>query len=627
MNLLPLSNVRLEIDESDAKNNNVIQERSDKEAPNRGSKSNPTVISVSTKNKEDGEKCFKHRPTVQITEIDEIPPPKIGSDDKKLKNRKNSGILDTPSKNPVADKGITSFPQIAREKRSSETVFYTYDNNFDLLREKGNQQATAVVESYRPKTEEKLSKKEDLQFNEKNTLNINPGTNQSNIEKHKVEETEDTKSLWISDNEEIEEMSRRPQVLKVIDNDVTKSKNPKKSINIDVQSADNDVTFKENIYENTTSSKTWNQTFKISNKPDLINDHIHEAKIKMDSSNVDKEKERITVENARSFFEKKSTDEKPLSNRNNEGRFEKIVKETSSILGKACNVVKGSLGFEARSESSDLGLGSEIGSDIRRLSVDENTNINERHSEQKQLMECTKQYDNVNEKNQKNYTNLTRSRSCIDSIEICQDSDEPEFDHVRYKIVKSNMFGKNAFNISKRDVTYDGLMQYLQEYSFQDLLTDNKVVIIEPVRAEVERKPSFNDSKLKSSLSCKVSKSSLEKLKSTESDNSDKDSEKKTENHFKTPRQSSLRKHFFYQPIRVNRELNDDELPDPDTVRNVRKMFEETMKEKLKAGVEIARECSTRKSISMKDLRMIESRPYDTASKKSTELSRYLYKS
>lgn len=39
-----------------------------------------------------------------------------------------------------------------------------------------------------------------------------------------------------------------------------------------------------------------------------------------------------------------------------------------------------------------------------------------------------------------------------------------------------------------------------------------------------------------------------------------------------------LKTHFFYHPIRVNKELLEDELPDPDTVRNVRKLFEETMR-------------------------------------------------
>lgn len=38
-----------------------------------------------------------------------------------------------------------------------------------------------------------------------------------------------------------------------------------------------------------------------------------------------------------------------------------------------------------------------------------------------------------------------------------------------------------------------------------------------------------------------------------------------------------LRKHFFYHPIRVNKELLDEELPTPDTVRNAKKLFEETL--------------------------------------------------
>lgn len=40
---------------------------------------------------------------------------------------------------------------------------------------------------------------------------------------------------------------------------------------------------------------------------------------------------------------------------------------------------------------------------------------------------------------------------------------------------------------------------------------------------------------------------------------------------------SGLRKHFFYHPIRVNKELLDEELPTPDTVRKAKKLFEETL--------------------------------------------------
>lgn len=37
---------------------------------------------------------------------------------------------------------------------------------------------------------------------------------------------------------------------------------------------------------------------------------------------------------------------------------------------------------------------------------------------------------------------------------------------------------------------------------------------------------------------------------------------------------NGLKRHFFYHPVRVNKELIDEELPCPDTVRNVRKLFE-----------------------------------------------------
>lgn len=51
---------------------------------------------------------------------------------------------------------------------------------------------------------------------------------------------------------------------------------------------------------------------------------------------------------------------------------------------------------------------------------------------------------------------------------------------------------------------------------------------------------------------------------------------------------ANLKRHFFYHPIRVNKELLDEELPTPDTVRNARKLFEETLRlrtvDRLTAG-------------------------------------------
>lgn len=125
----------------------------------------------------------------------------------------------------------------------------------------------------------------------------------------------------------------------------------------------------------------------------------------------------------------------------------------------------------------------------------------------------------------------------------------PEFDHVRYKVMKSDLFQKNIFANYEKESQFDGLMQYLQDYSFQELLIDNNIVIIEPIRTKVEYQDSQNKSRKLTQIIPKMNNNSESK-------------------------QSSLRRHFFYHPIRVNREVNDEELPNPDTVKQVRQIFE-----------------------------------------------------
>ncbi|XP_029175045.1 protein javelin [Nylanderia fulva] len=419
-------------------------------------------------------------------------------------------------------------------------------------------------------------------------------------EDRKLEEVEDYKSIWIS-NEDHHKMSRRPQILKVVDNDVTKRRHRRSVVEIDAIVED---VPKDKISQNI--AKEANERIDVS----VINS----------SNNVNKENEgkngkdaptRIlenaaTLEDARNFFERKRTEKEATRNKQNGGRFERIVKETSNILGKACSVVKGSLGFEARSESSDLGLGSESGSDSRRRSMDDDAEDDR-----------SRNVENSGGKignGKKSHTNLIRSRSCVDSIE-CQD-DGAEFDHVRYKIVKSHMFSKNMFNTARGDVTYEGLMQYLREYSFQELLMDNNVVIIEPVRAEpVERKSS---TLTRTEPTCKIA-GAIQKKENRERN----DEQSGSSGTGKSSRQSSIRKHFFYHPIRVNRELIDEELPDPDTVKNVRRMFENTLQKKKSASdAEFSRDCKNRRSVSMKDLTSLDDSRYDEMSDKAREESR-----
>lgn len=87
----------------------------------------------------------------------------------------------------------------------------------------------------------------------------------------------------------------------------------------------------------------------------------------------------------------------------------------------------------------------------------------------------------------------------------------------------------------------------------QELLTQNNVVIIEPVRTKIEQianKPS--ESQL---LTCKITAGA---------------------GRLSDCSRAGVRKHFFYHPIRVNKELLDEELPSPDTVRKAKKLFEDT---------------------------------------------------
>ncbi|EFN72152.1 hypothetical protein EAG_15993 [Camponotus floridanus] len=395
-------------------------------------------------------------------------------------------------------------------------------------------------------------------------------------------------------------MSRRPQILKVVDNDVTKKRHRRSVVEIDAIVED---VPKDKISQ-TKEGNEHIDVFVIKSNNMNKEDEIHGKNTKdaaMIPENV------ATVEDARNFFERKNTEKETTRNKQNEGRFERIMKETSNILGKACSVVKGSLGFEARSESSDLGLGSESGSDSRRRSMDDGAE-DDRLSRNADSSTTPKSGDG-----KKSHTNLTRSRSCVDSIE-CQDGQE--FDHVRYKIVKSHMFSKNMFSTARGDVTYEGLMQYLHEYSFQELLMDNNVVIIEPVRAEpVERKSS---PLTRTEPTCKIAGAIQKKMENYER-NGDQSESGDTG---KSSRQSSIRKHFFYHPIRVNRELIDEELPNPDTVKNVRRMFENTLeKKKNVSDAEFSRDCKNRRSVSMKDLTSIDSR-YDEMSDKAREESR-----
>lgn len=128
----------------------------------------------------------------------------------------------------------------------------------------------------------------------------------------------------------------------------------------------------------------------------------------------------------------------------------------------------------------------------------------------------------------------------------------PEFDHVRYKVIKPELFNKKILANCDSADQFEDLMKYLKDYSFQELLIDNNIVIIEPIRSKVSHHNLKSHSKSTKTLNGLAKKQDDE------------------ENDVK----QGIRKHFFYQPIRVNKEVNDDELPNPDVVRQARQFFQ-----------------------------------------------------
>ncbi|XP_076281582.1 javelin isoform X1 [Lasioglossum baleicum] len=552
LNLLPLSNVRLEFDEEDARNNNLTR-KSDSLEPRGKLKSleylgsRTTIEKRARSNATDEEKCTGSRTLERKSD------PEYEYRKKQPEPQFKEEFTERSKREPGR---AEAFEQLGNED-------YCRDDSID-------RRAT-------------LSKADEDRHSHRL---VNPEEEEHD---RRVEEAEDYKSIWISDTEEHEDMSRRPQVLKVVDNDVTKRRHRRTSPELDLaEQSQKDGAFRNEEEE----------PGKLDGKPEGADPGSEE-------SPKEKADPKTAFTNAKMFIEPKPGDKDPPRNKPNEGRFERIVKGTSNILGKACSVVKGSLGFEARSESSDLGLGSESGSDTRRRSVDDGIEDDQA---------CIgKPLARKNSDSKK--SSLTRSKSCVDSIE-CHQDDGQEFDHVRYKIVKSNMFSKNMYNTGRGDVTYEGLMQYLREYSFQELLLDNNVVIIEPVRAEtIERKPSTM-SKTRSETTCKIAGA----IQKKSNENRDRNCDSADGSNSKSPKQSSIKKHFFYHPIRVNRELIDEELPDPDTVRNVRRMFENTLK--MKSNSELTRDDKSRKSVSMKDLSSIDDARFDEISEKIHEGSR-----
>lgn len=149
---------------------------------------------------------------------------------------------------------------------------------------------------------------------------------------------------------------------------------------------------------------------------------------------------------------------------------------------------------------------------------------------------------------------------------------------------RSNLQKAHTLERDSKVAAFDGLLQYLQDYrhGLRELLVNNNVVIIEPVRQSKVRLEDrkYSARKSTSESTCRITGATIKNPNGT----SNISTASNTLPRQQKSQQPVLRRHFFYHPIRANRELVDEELPDPDKVRHAREMFERTLKMKTPAG-------------------------------------------
>ncbi|CAG2053901.1 unnamed protein product [Timema podura] len=155
---------------------------------------------------------------------------------------------------------------------------------------------------------------------------------------------------------------------------------------------------------------------------------------------------------------------------------------------------------------------------------------------------------------------------------------------------KARALKSRKYSPDNKAAAFDGLLQYLQDYrhGLRELLVNNNVVIIEPIREHSGRMEHCSNHKIdgfanngkanepSNEKTCRITGATVKKSYSNEN--------KDVSAMFSStlPRQQKfqqpvLRRHFFYHPKRTNRELVDEELPNPDTVKNARQVFEKSL--------------------------------------------------
>nr|CAD7196687.1 unnamed protein product [Timema douglasi] len=155
---------------------------------------------------------------------------------------------------------------------------------------------------------------------------------------------------------------------------------------------------------------------------------------------------------------------------------------------------------------------------------------------------------------------------------------------------KSRALKSRKYSPDNKAAAFDGLLQYLQDYrhGLRELLVNNNVVIIEPIREHSGRMEPCSNHKIggftnngkvnepNNEKTCRITGATVKKSYANENQDVSAmfSSTLPRQQKFQQP---VLRRHFFYHPKRTNRELVDEELPNPDTVKNARQVFEKSL--------------------------------------------------
>ncbi|XP_014257293.1 uncharacterized protein LOC106671047 [Cimex lectularius] len=188
-----------------------------------------------------------------------------------------------------------------------------------------------------------------------------------------------------------------------------------------------------------------------------------------------------------------------------------------------------------------------------------------------------------------NLSDESASSSKSGSPKTCRPSGE-DLKRRKEEIFKPKCESKSSNDINKyneeinkdnpqttKQMAINNLKMYLKEnkIGLKELLTNKNVVIIEPYR---EDKPAdiseYNHKNADFDKGCRITGATVK----SGSVGDISESASNTLPRAAKPHQPNVQRHYFYHLIKTKGDLKDEELPDPDKVRNTRQMFQKEVK-------------------------------------------------